>query len=190
MARVARYTTRILIVAAALSVACSQDEVPTTPGSAPTTEIDNSLVFHRADSTIVTMGTGAVVCCGIYDPTFVNERAMQIAIHDVFNPVPFWQFLLLTEHAQAGTVTMLPTTLVPPSKVSYVSMFVADTGNQMSSDQAASTGTITVHSFSCTPTSIRIDFDVDAVLASEFAVGAPMRVKGRFRATFPAESCP
>jgi hypothetical protein len=190
MKGVARYTTRILITAAALSVACGQDEVPTTPGSAPKTTITDELVFHRADSTLVTMGTTPVVCCGLYDPTFVNEHAMKIEMYDVVNSSPFWRILLLTDHAQAGEITTLPTVFVLPSKVPYVSMFVADTGNQMSSDRTGSTGTITVHSFSCTPSFTRIDFDVDAVLASEFAVGTPMRVQGRFRATLPAQSCP
>lgn len=179
----------ILIAAAALSVGCSQDEVPTAPGPAPKTVITDELVFHRADSTIVTMGTTPIVCCGIYDPAFVNEHALEIVMFDQATQRPTWRILLLTDHAQAGATTTLPTTFVPPSKVPYVSMFATDQANQVESDQSASVGTITVHSFSCTPTFIRIDFDIDAVLASVFAVGTPMRVQGRFRATFPAQSC-
>lgn len=183
------YTTRILIAAAALSVACSQDEAPTTPGPAPKTVIEDSLVFQRADSTIVTMGTTPIVCCGIYDPSFVNEHALEIVMFDQATQRPTWRILLLTDHAQAGATTTLPTTFVSPSKAPYVSLFATDYPNQVNSDQSASVGTIIVHSFSCTPTSISIDFNIDAVLASEFAVGTPMRAKGRFRAILPAQSC-
>jgi hypothetical protein len=98
--------------------------------------------------------------------------------------------LILIDRAQAGATTILPTTVVPPSKVAYVSMFVADLGNDLNSDTDESTGTITVHSFSCCPTAMQLDFDVDAVLGSEFAGAPSMRVQGSFQATFPAQSCP
>jgi hypothetical protein len=55
---------------------------------------------------------------------------------------------------------------------------------------SCSTGTITVHSFSCDASKIQIHFSVDATLASEFAGGPTMDVTGTFEATFPAASCP
>lgn len=115
---------------------------------------------------------------------------MRIVLYDPANQKPGWQILILVDRAQAGAPTALPTTVVPPSKVEYVSIFVADFGNDLSSDTDESSGTITVHSFSCSPTTIQIDFDVDAVLGSEFGGGPSMRVQGSFQATFPAQSCP
>jgi hypothetical protein len=179
---------RLFVVTAAILVACTRDENPNAPG--PATVVADSLEFSRADSTVVEMGTTPLVCCGLYDPSFVNERAIRIVLYDPANQKPGWQILILLDRAQAGAITTLPTTPVAPSKVPYVSMFAADIGNELSSDVEESSGTITVHSFSCGSTTIEIDFSVDAILGSEFGDGPAMAVKGTFRATFPKNSCP
>jgi len=154
------------------------------------TVIESSLVFQRADSTFVAMGETPLVCCGLYDPGFVNERAMRITFFDPAGQKSGWQFLILIDRAQAGATTTLPTVVVAPAKVEYVSMFVSDPPNELASDTSESSGTIVLHSFSCTDTAMSLDFTVDAVLGSEFSDGPQMRVTGTFRATFPAESCP
>lgn len=189
-ARVARFLSCLLLVAALLSMACGKDDRPNAPGPVPATVVIDSLVFQRADSTIVTLGATPLVCCGLYDPSFVNERAMRIVLYDPANQSSGWQILILIDRAQAGATTTLPTMVVPPSKVPYVSMFVADVGNDLSSDTQDSSGTITVHSFQCSSTAIQIDFSVDATLGSEFGGGPAMRVQGAFQATFPMQSCP
>jgi hypothetical protein len=189
-ARVARSLSCFLLAAAPLSIACGRDDRPNAPGPPVPTVIVDSLVFTRADSTVVTMGATPLVCCGLYDPSFVNERAMRIVLYDPANQNPGWQILILIDRAQAGATTTLPTMVVPPSKVPYVSMFVADVGNDPSSDTQDSSGTITVHSLQCSSTAIQIDLSVDATLGSEFGGGPTMRVQGAFQATFPAQSCP
>jgi hypothetical protein len=136
------------------------------------------------------MGTTPLVCCGLYDPSFVNERAMRVVLYDPANQKPGWQILILIDRAQAGATTTLPTTVVAPSKIPHVSMFVADFGNDLSSDTEESSGSITVHSFRCDATTIQIDFGVGATLGSEFAGGPAMDVRGTFQATFPMQSCP
>lgn len=170
-------------------VGCKKDHKPTAPEPVTTVVVD-SLAFMRADSTVLAMGTTPLVCCGLYDPSFVNERAMRIVMFDPANQKPGWQILILIDRAQAGAVTTLPTAVVAPSKVPYVSMFVADFGNDLSSDTAGSSGTITVHSFSCNSTAMQLDFSVDAILGSEFGGAPSMFVKGTFQATFPMQSCP
>jgi hypothetical protein len=187
-----RFAPSLVLVATVLSIGCGGDDEPTAPGPGPVpaTVIADSLVFQRADSTVLSMGTTPLVCCGLYDPSFVNERAMRIVLYDAAFQKPGWEILILIDRAQAGATTTLPTTIVPPSKVAHVSMFVADLGNELSSDTSGSSGTITVNSFSCTSTTIKLDFDVDAVLGSEFGGGPSMRVQGGFEATFPAQSCP
>jgi hypothetical protein len=188
--RAVRSLSRILFLAALLPLACDNHHDVSGPSPPPQTVIADSLVFTRADSTVLTMGATPLVCCGLYDPSFVNERAMRIVFYDdPANQLPGWQILILIDRAQAGDTTTLPTAVVPPSRVPYVSMFVADIGNDLSSDTEESSGTITVHSFSCSATTIQVDFSVDAVLGSEYAGGPAMRVQGTFRATFPAQSC-
>src|SRR6266850_1537368 len=171
-----------------LLAACNSSN-PVAPGPV-TASVTDSLAFTRAgSSTPVTVGATPLACCGLYDPSFVNEHAMWIVMYDPAVQTG-WQILILTNRAQAGAVTTLPTAIVAPSKVPYVSMFVADSLNELSSDTEESSGTITVHSFSCSGTAIQIDFSVDATLGSESANSPAMDVKGTFRATFPMQSCP
>jgi hypothetical protein len=187
--RAVRLPSGVLLLAAALSLACDNHHDVSGPGAPVQTVIHDALVFTRADSTRLSMGATPLACCGLYDPSFVNERAMRIVFYDPAVRKPGWQILILVDRAQAGTVTMLPTTVAPPSRVPYVSMFVADIGNDLSSDSQGSSGTITVHSFGCSAAAIQLHFDVDAVLGSEFGGGPAMRVQGTFEATFPAQSC-
>ena len=188
-ARFLRLAFSILAISVTFFLACSGDDEPTKPEPV-VTEIADSLVFMRGGVPIDSMGTTPLVCCGLYDPGFVNERAMRIVLYDQANSKPGWQIIVLIDRAQPGATTALPTVVVPPSKIPAVSMFVADLGNELSSDMKGSAGTITVHSFSCDATKIQIHFSIDATLASELAGGATMDVTGAFQATFPAASCP
>jgi len=188
-AKFLRAPLSILAIALTFFLACSGDDEPTKPQPVSTV-IADSLVFLQGGVPIDSMGTTPLVCCGLYDPGFVNERAMRIVFYDPADQKPGWQILILTDRAQAGATTALPTSVVPPSKIPAVSMFAATLGDEFSSDAEESAGTITVHSFSCDATKIQIHFSVDATLASEFSSGATMDVTGAFEATFPAASCP
>lgn len=188
--RIVRIVSLPLLVVAALSLGCGKEEhglIP--PETFPGTSVSNSLVFKGADSLVVTMGTTPFYCCGRYDPSFVNERAMRIVLYDPANQNASWQILILIDRAQPGATTTLPTAVVAPSKAPYVSMFVSSRGGEWSSDVEESSGAIVVHSFRCSATTIQVDFSVDAVLGSELAGGSSMRVQGTFQATFPAHSC-
>jgi hypothetical protein len=191
VSRVVRSAARFLLAVALPLLACGKDHKPNTLRPPPATVISDSLTFTRAgDTTALAMGTTPLVCCGLYDRGFVNEHAMMVVLYDAGNQKPGWQIVILTDHAQAGTIYTLPTPVVPPSKVPYVSMFVADSTNELNSDTQESSGTITVNSFRCTQTAIEIDFTVNAILGSEYWDGPSMGIQGTFKATFPAQSCP
>jgi hypothetical protein len=64
----------LILAAAALFLAC--DDKPNAPAPPVETVIADSLAFMREDSTGVVMGTTPLACCGLYDPSFVNERAI------------------------------------------------------------------------------------------------------------------
>jgi len=181
-----RTSASILAIATTFLLACSDDN-PTKPVA---TVIADSLTFISGGVPIDSMGTTPLVCCGLYDPGFVNERAMRIVFYDPANQKPGWQILVLIDRAQPGATTTLPTTVVPPSKIAAVSMFAATLSNEFSSDVEESAGTITVHSFSCDASKIQIHFSVDATLGSEFGGGGTLDVTGAFQATFPSASCP
>jgi len=185
-ARFLRASLAVLATSLTLLLACSDDS-PTQPVA---TVIADSLTFISGGVPIDSMGTTPLVCCGLYDPGFVNERAMRIVFYDPANQKPGWQILVLIDQAEAGTTTTLPTTPMAPSRIPAVSMFAATLGDELSSDAEGSAGTITVHSFSCDASTIQIHFSVDATLASEPGGGGTMDVTGAFQATFPAASCP
>lgn len=188
-ARFLRLALSILAISVTFFLACSDDDDPTKPEPVVTV-IADSLVFSYYGVPFDSVGTIPLVCCGLYDPGFVNERAMRVVFYDPANQKLGWQILILTDRAHAGAVTILPTSVVAPSKVPAVSMFATNYRNEFSSDADSSSGTITVHSFSCDATKIQIHFKVDAKLASEFAVAGSIDVHGAFQATFPAASCP
>jgi hypothetical protein len=191
MIRIPRFLALTALTILVLLTACGKDDPkPTepnpTPGDPVTTAIvEDSLQFILGDT--LSMATTPLVCCGLYDPGFVNERAMRVVFYDAANQKPGWEILVLIDHAQQGEVATLPTSVVSPSKVSRISMFVPI--NEFSSDAQGSSGTITVHSFSCTSTAIQIHFSVDAVLHSEFWDGGSIRVQGTFHGTFPPNAC-
>ena len=187
-ARFLHASLAILALAVTLALACSDDH--STKPQPVVTEIADSLVFMSEGVPVDSVGTTPFVCCGLYDPGFVNERAMRVALYDPGNQQLGWQILVLIDRAQPGATTVLPTTVVPPSKVPPVSMFMGTAGNEYSTDAKGSAGTIVVHSFSCDATKIQIHFSIDATVASEFAGVGTMDVTGAFRATFPAAACP
>jgi hypothetical protein len=191
MIRIPRPLALSALIILALLTACGKDDPkPTGPDPTPgdpitTAVVEDSLQFILGDT--LSMATTPLVCCGLYDPGFVNERAMRIVFYDAANQKPGWEILVLIDRAQQGEVATLPTSVVSPSKVSRISMFVPI--NEFSSDAQGSSGTITVHSFSCTSTAIQIHFSVDAVLHSEFWDGGSIRVQGTFHGTFPPKAC-
>ena len=194
MPRIPHFLTLTALAALVFVTSCGKDDPkPTQPNPKPgdpitTAIVEDSLQFILGDT--LSMGTTPLVCCGLYDPGFVNERAMRVVFYDAANQKPGWQILVLIDHAQQGEVATLPTQVVAPSKVPRISMFVPTLTNEFSSDADGSSGTITVHSFSCTNTAIQIHFSVDAVLHSEFWDGGTIRVQGTFHGAFPPNECP
>ena len=178
-----------LLLAVALVLGCKDHKTtnPLLPGG---TAVTDSLVFtNLLDGSTVDMGTTPLVCCGLYDPTFVNERAMRVIFYDPAYAKAGWQILILIDRAVAGATTTLPTVVVPPSRVPAVEMFINGLGNEMSSSAGTSSGTIVVHSLGCTASSISLHFSVNANMGNELTGGPYMHVKGTFTATFPAHAC-
>ncbi|HET9939917.1 MAG TPA: hypothetical protein VFR25_02330 [Candidatus Eisenbacteria bacterium] len=133
------------------------------------------------------MGDSVLTCCGHYDPGFINERVIHVMYYDPTFQEKSWNIEILADAATQGAVYTLPTTVVPPHKVPYVTLF-APSGEYSSSEQLAS-GTITLNSFECGASTISVDFSVDATLESETSHGSTITVQGRFRAVYPKTEC-
>ncbi len=115
------------------------------------------------------MGQAYAVCCATWESGYVDKMAFKVLFYDSLGTQGGWKLFLLSDEARQDTTYVLPTT---GAGQSHVSMFIADleAGIESNSDQAGSSGTITLHSFSCGPPT-RIDATIDAVLASE--LGGP-----------------
>jgi len=95
------------MAAAGLVVACNKHHKPIAPEPVETA-IADSLVFTRSDSSVVEMGPTPLVCCGIYDPGFVNEPAMRIVLYDPASQKPSGVILNLSPRLK-GACFQLPT---------------------------------------------------------------------------------
>jgi hypothetical protein len=167
----------VVIAISLLTTACNKAK-PTSPGPGTgTNSVSNSVRFTRQDSSVIVMGPAYAICCAIWEPGYVDKMAFKILFYDSLGVQGGWKLFLLLDEAKQDTSYALPTTGVGQS---HVSMFVFDleTGNEANSAQSVSSGTITLHSFSCGPP-VRIDATVDAVLGSELGGGAPIRAQGR-----------
>lgn len=155
---------------------CGDDD---PAGATPTNDIDNQLVFTRPDSTEIAIGTQYAICCGIWEAGFIDKNTLKIFFFGASQQESFWKLFLIVDEIQVGEAYSLPTDASSPLR-----MFAFDAGdqNELSSDDEASTGTITVQIMDCGPP-LEVRVTVDAVLGSEFNFGPPLAVSGEFRAT-------
>jgi hypothetical protein len=190
-----RWMLPILLLLLVILPACDAEDKPSptaalpspSPSPAPDPFIEDSLVFRHMDQSVIEMGDSTFTCCGLYDPGFANEPAIQIMFYDPTLQKNSWSIVILTEATTAGSVHTLPTKVVAPHKVPTVLLFVH--GGEYSSEPDESSGTITLHSFECGASTTSVDFSVDATLHSEYWDGGQILAKGRFRAVFPRSAC-
>ncbi len=172
----------LLLCGIAFLPACGDDHKPGSPGT-PIPPATGPLTFTRSDSTVLSMGDTTRICCGVWDPGFIDKNALKVVIYDPSGQRGGWKLFVLADEAVADSAYSLPTAPVGEFSQSPVNLFVNDVarGNEASSSASGARGTILVHSFSCGPP-VRIDATIDAVLASELAGGSEVRARGRFRA--------
>ncbi len=154
---------------------CGDDD----PAGPTANDIQNQIVFTRPDSSKITMGTEYAICCGIWEAGFIDKNTLKIFFFDPSSQKSFWKLFLIVDEIQAGETYSFPTDVSSPLK-----MFAFDTSdqNELSSDDDASTGTVTVEVMACGPP-LEVRVTIDAVLGSEFHLGPPVAVSGEFRAT-------
>jgi len=173
--------TLILAAASLMGMGCGRTRL-TEPRLPPGANyVADGLAFTRQDATPIPMGRTYAVCCSTWEKGYIDRETIKIFFYDATKRSSYWKMFVIPDEVLGDSVFTFPT---PTAGVGPVAIFVNDvgTGNEASGEQAASSGTITIHSFSCGPPT-QIDATVDAVLASEFAGGNPIRVQGRFTAT-------
>ena len=170
-----------VLAAGLVCLACSTSK-PTAPIVRPgSNSIADGFTFTRDDSTTIFMGRSHAVCCSTWEAGYINRETVKVFYYDNTKTRSSWKMFVIPEEAVGDSVFLLPT---PEAGQGPVMLFVydVDTGNEASSVQQASSGTVTIHSLSCGPPT-QIDATIDAVLGSEFAGGSRVHVRGRFTAT-------
>ena len=166
-----------------LVVSCGDDDKNPANGVAGPTqnEIIDSLTFERQAGTSISMGTDLAICCGIWEPGYIDKNALKILFYDSSMQEAGWRFFILVDEIAEDSSYMLPTS---EAGQSAISMFVFDvpTGNELNSDTDESSGSVTINSFSCGPP-VTIDFTIDATIGSEYFQGPSVSVTGTFRCT-------
>lgn len=167
-----------VIVAAAvlfvLSVSCSEDN-PSKPNQ---NSIDNNMAFEYQNEEPITMGSNYAICCGIWDPGYIDKNAIKIFFYDPSFQRSFWKLFVVP-----GEVT-IDSTYTLPLDYSPILMFLVDvkTSNELSSNEPESSGTITFSVLDCGPP-VTISVTIDALLDSEFGGMPPVQVTGSFSCT-------
>jgi hypothetical protein len=161
---------------ALLLTGCGDDDNPVNGNN--NNEIVNNLVFQREDASNITCGTGCAVCCGIWEPGYIDKNTLKIMFYDTTMQAASWRLFILLDEAQEHSGYVLPT---QPAGEAPVSMFVYDvsTGNEANSDTEGSSGVITLNSFQCGPP-VRANITMNANLGSEFFQGPSIHIQGDF----------
>jgi hypothetical protein len=180
----------ILLVASLATLAGCSDHEQNPNGPKNPEMALNTLVVQRADSTTVAMGNARAVCCGVFDPGFIDRPAIRVLTYDPPNEKSGWEIDIFTDLAIQDTTYTLPLSPLGPANPPAVYMFVLDrvTANELNTSAAAASGTITVHYFSCDG-AIQIYVTIDAVLGSELAGQPQVRVQGSFQGVYGANAC-
>ena len=136
----------------------------------------HGFTFTREDSTTIQSEVMQIVRAH-----YINRETVKILYYDNTKARSTWKMFVIPDEMTQDSVFSLPT---PAAGQGPVMLFVYDvgTGNEASSVEQGSSGTVTIHSLSCGPPT-RIDATIDAYLGSEFAGGGRIRVRGRFTAT-------
>lgn len=138
-------------------------------------EINNALTFEYADGTEITMGEHYAICCGIWEPGYIDKNTLKIFFFDPTWKRSFWKLFIIVDEVHADSTYSLPTVSLP------IRMFFVDvdTANELSSSESESSGTITINSLDCGPP-VRISLTIDASIASEYGDMPSVDVKGSF----------
>lgn len=160
----------------ALVPACGDDD-PCGCGDDP-----GGLVFSREDGSPISFppDAGTFVWCGDWETGRVPEPTLHIALSSATPDTPGWRLKVVLADAAVGDTLFIPNTFVwdQPDSLDF---FLLDPPNELSSQQQESSGFLVFQQLGCGQT---IEFDLDAVLASEIAGQPSVTVRGRFRGTY------
>ena len=162
-----------------------QGSKPTTPTTTTTEEppFENSLVFLRLDGSVIEMPGRPVAWCGPDDAipgTVLQVAAITGVKRTADEWFSYWHVWATPDDVGSGEPISFP--LDPAwGDMRGAQIFVGDseTENEASTAGEDSTGQIVFTKASC-DVGAPVEFNIDAVIDSEFFDGDPVEVKGKF----------
>jgi hypothetical protein len=143
-------------------------------------EDTEALVFRRGDGSAISFApdTQTYVWCGDWEPGSVSEPALHILVASSVADTPYWNLRLVLADATVGDTLFIPNQFVwnLPDSLDF---YLFDPPNEVSSQQIESSGFLVLQQLGCDPGQT-VEFNIDAVLASEIAEQPPVKVQGRF----------
>lgn len=185
MKRTPKRIALALLAPALGAFGCGSDD-PTSPASET---VENNLVFERPDGGIVQFTGDVLVWCGPWEGEEVPAQALHILVGSLSRgdrSAGFWWLRAVVEDVAGGTARSFPNSFVW-NEPKDVEVFIVDPPNELTTSLDGSSGAITFSEVQCTEGGT-VEFEIDAVIASEFADGPSVHVSGTFRA--PVASLP
>ena len=162
-----------LLAALLVTAACDSDS-PTRP-----VEVDNDLVFTRADGSQITFAGTPRAWCGPWEEGEIEAPSVRVLLlpSDFGSTQPYWTLSSVRSDIQVGQPQTFPNDFVF-DQPEGTQIFVFDPPNEASTAQAPASGSITFERVDCS-IGAELRFTVDAVLGSEFGDGPTIRIRGR-----------
>lgn len=140
-------------------------------------ELDDDLVFTRADGTSAEFEPTVFAWCGAWE----EARVLRPSVHVIVgNGMRWWQVIAVLADVEQGERITFPNAF-PWNQPRGADVFVNDPPNELSSQVDGSEGWIEFATADCDEDDGGVDLRMEATLGSELAGGAPMTVRGRFR---------
>jgi hypothetical protein len=133
------------------------------------------------------MGADYAICCDAWEAGYQDAFTLKIFFGDSSGEGSFWKLFFIVDEVSIDSTYAFPSGNWNWSDGSWdgppLILFCVDVsnGNELSSSEDESTGTITIHSLDCGPP-VHVDFSIEARVDSEMG-GPYVDVSGTFSAT-------
>jgi hypothetical protein len=147
---------------------------------------DDGLVFRRADGSRIEMPGTPIAWCGRWS-NVIPARSLQVAAVGGIERQPgqewfsYWRLWAIVDDVRGGKPVQFPNNFVW-NRPRRAELFVGDseTGNEASTKQERSGGEVVFSQADC-EVGAPVEFEIDALVGSEFGDAEPIAVEGTFR---------
>ena len=177
--------TAVAATIVVLGLSCSDDKT-SSPSTGPgSNSISNDLIFEYPNGTEIPMGRSYSICCGIWEPGYIDKNTLKLFFYDPSFQESFWKLFIAIDEIVLDSLYSLPTS------GSSVKMFLmdVDSSNELSSDESESSGNITVSLLDCGPP-VSVSLTIDATVGSEYGGMPSVNVSGSFSCTIHSNPAP